>query len=130
MEGIRDALAACEAQIPINPLYKLGAERVGCWPCIKASKSEIRLVSELDPGRIEQIRRIEEDTGNKMFCLERSRAGGVARLMEPKSIDEVVAWSKTKRGGMRLAVVAEPSGCARWGLCEPPRPDDEEGDDT
>jgi 3'-phosphoadenosine 5'-phosphosulfate sulfotransferase (PAPS reductase)/FAD synthetase len=112
-----------EGQIPINPLYRLGAERVGCWPCIKASKREIRLVSEIDPGRIDRIRRIEEATGNRMFCLERSRAGGTPRQMLPKPIDEVVAWSKTKRGGFQLAVVAEPSGCARWGLCEAPATD-------
>ena len=76
--------------LPVNPLYKLGAERVGCWPCIKASKSEIRLVSDIDPVRIDRIRQIEEDTGNKMFCLERSRAGrkGEPREMIPKPIDE------------------------------------------
>lgn len=106
------------AGVPFNPLYHLGAERVGCWPCVKSGKREIRLVSEIDPERIDRIRAIEQDTGNTMFCLEASRAGGAERRMLPTGIDEVVAWSKTKRGGKRLAVVQEPGGCARWGLCE------------
>jgi 3'-phosphoadenosine 5'-phosphosulfate sulfotransferase (PAPS reductase)/FAD synthetase len=109
-------------RLPINPLYKMGAERVGCWPCIKASKAEIRLVSDLDPGRIEEIRALEEETGNRMFCLERSRAGrkNEPRELIPKSIDEVVRWAHTKRGGLHLAVIQDLSGCARWGLCEAP----------
>jgi 3'-phosphoadenosine 5'-phosphosulfate sulfotransferase (PAPS reductase)/FAD synthetase len=113
------------ANVPLNPLYHLGAERVGCWPCIKAGKREIRLVSELDPGRIEKIRQLESATGTTMFCLERSRKripGQPApeRKLLPTPIDEMVAWSKTKRGGLKLAVIAEPSGCARWGICEAP----------
>ena len=119
--------------LPINPLYKLGAERVGCWPCIKASKNEIRMVSDLDPARIDRIRSIEQDTGNLMFCLEKSKKGAAARKkagleaepreMIPKPIDEIVAWAHTKRGGLQLAVINEPSGCARWGLCEAPTKD-------
>ena len=44
-----------------NPLYLLGAERVGCWPCIHARKAEIRLISESDPARIDEIRRLEAE---------------------------------------------------------------------
>jgi hypothetical protein len=37
-------------------------------------------------------------------------------------IDEVVAWSRTERGGRQLPLLAPaPSdGCMRWGLCDPP----------
>lgn len=42
-----------------NPLYLLGASRVGCWPCIFARKSEIRLIADADPERIDRIRRLE-----------------------------------------------------------------------
>lgn len=31
-----------------NPLYLLGASRVGCWPCIFARKKEIELISRVD----------------------------------------------------------------------------------
>lgn len=46
-----------------NPLYLMGASRVGCWPCIYARKAEIRLVAEIDPSRIERLRALEADVG-------------------------------------------------------------------
>ncbi len=115
-----------ENNIPLNPLYKLGAERVGCWPCIKSGKREIRLVSEVDPGRIEDIRKLEEATGTTMFCLEQSTAGGAPRKLLPTPIDEMVKWSKTERGGKKLALFPDPTGCARWGICEPPKRGEDE----
>lgn len=42
-----------------NPLYLKGARRVGCWPCIMSSKSEIRLMADMDPARIDRIRELE-----------------------------------------------------------------------
>jgi len=44
-----------------NPLYLRGAERVGCWPCIYARKSEICMVADTDPSRINQIRQLEAE---------------------------------------------------------------------
>lgn len=43
-----------------NPLYLAGASRVGCWPCIFANKKEIKLIADIDPARIDQIRNLEE----------------------------------------------------------------------
>lgn len=45
-----------------NPLYLNGLSRVGCWPCIYARKEEIRLIAEVDYGRIVRIRQIEART--------------------------------------------------------------------
>lgn len=42
-----------------NPLYLLGATRVGCWPCIHARKHEIALVARHTPERIDLIRERE-----------------------------------------------------------------------
>lgn len=109
--------------VPINPLYKLGANRVGCWPCIKAGKTEIRLVADNDPGRIQTIRELETKTGTTMFCLEEPMVKGKRGKLHPTPIDEMVVWSKTARGGKQLQVIHEPSGCSRWALCE--RPQDE-----
>jgi 3'-phosphoadenosine 5'-phosphosulfate sulfotransferase (PAPS reductase)/FAD synthetase len=44
-----------------NPLYLKGARRVGCWPCIHSRKSEIKLISEIDPARIDRVRRLETE---------------------------------------------------------------------
>lgn len=46
-----------------NPLYLKGALRVGCWPCINARKSEIRLIADTDPERIAKLRELEERVG-------------------------------------------------------------------
>lgn len=45
--------------VPPNPLYLMGATRVGCWPCIHARKAEVRLVAEKDPKRIDRLRQLE-----------------------------------------------------------------------
>jgi len=45
--------------LPPNPLYLRGAERVGCWPCINSRKSEIRMLAEIDPARVAEIADIE-----------------------------------------------------------------------
>lgn len=44
-----------------NPLYLMGASRVGCWPCIYARKAEIRLIAEIDPDRIDRLRVLETE---------------------------------------------------------------------
>lgn len=111
------------AGMPLNPLYHLGAERVGCWPCINAGKTEIELVARLDPMRIDRIREMERVTKNTMFSKEApaaEREPGAARTELPLPIDEAVAWSRTERGGVKLRLFPKPSGCARWGICDAP----------
>lgn len=111
-------------RLVMNPLYAMGASRVGCWPCINANKRELRLVAETDPGRIDRIRRLEAQAqaGSRskptMFTL---RPNGVKHVR--KGIDEVIEWAKSD--------APEPptmfdDGCMRWGMCETAPPD---GDD-
>ena len=38
-----------------NPLYKHGAKRVGCWPCIYGRKDEIALIARLTPDQIDRL---------------------------------------------------------------------------
>jgi 3'-phosphoadenosine 5'-phosphosulfate sulfotransferase (PAPS reductase)/FAD synthetase len=84
-----------------NPLYLMGASRVGCWPCIYARKSEIRLIAEIDPDRIDRIRNLEaEVAGRARERYERDRAKWlVAPDPEP---DEAAAdaherWEQKRR---------------------------------
>lgn len=44
-----------------NPLYLLGCDRVGCFPCIFEKKAGLRVVSLVEPERIADIRQAEED---------------------------------------------------------------------
>lgn len=68
-----------------NPLYLMGASRVGCWPCIHARKEEIRLIAETDPGRINRLRQLEVDVTQRARAryderVERFNHGGVEAL--------------------------------------------------
>lgn len=57
---IKDVLAIHEKYgVPLNPLYGIGAQRVGCWPCIMSRKSEIRIIAQKFPERIAEIREAE-----------------------------------------------------------------------
>lgn len=118
-----------------NPLYLLGARRVGCWPCIYASKAEIRLMAEIDPQRIVEIRELEAEVVDGARRRAEARGESLERppaffqLRQAKDhgkngfvpIDRVVEWSRTSRGGRQMSMwAAEPpdAGCMRWGLCE------------
>jgi 3'-phosphoadenosine 5'-phosphosulfate sulfotransferase (PAPS reductase)/FAD synthetase len=131
-----------------NPIYLRGATRVGCWPCIFARKDEIRTVADTDPGRIDQIRDLETEMGDRMRARAKEKGAecpnpptffqgqgrdsstGARRMVGEErgaqvgvSIDDVVKWSRTLRGGrvedrqIELLPVAD-EGCMRWGLCE------------
>lgn len=40
--------------VKVNPLYQRGHNRVGCYPCVMASKEEILLVATHEPARIDE----------------------------------------------------------------------------
>lgn len=136
--------------LPVNPLYKRGHERVGCYPCINSTKKEIELIADHAPWRIDEIdaleiggsaerarRNIETpgrytiETATFFQKTEHTRKDGKVVLMEngrakkqgvPFPIREAVAWSRTARGGIQFRVIQEDphGGCFRWGMCEPP----------
>lgn len=110
-----------------NPLYDMGASRVGCFPCIHASKKEIALVARIDPMRIDLIRelsrRLNERGQARDTALGRpfvprsmfSYHGGDNKHI-PISIDEAVEWANSKRGEWQPPGAGD--GCMRWGVCE------------
>lgn len=118
-----------------NPLYLEGASRVGCWPCIFSRKAELRRVADTDPARIDLIRSLEQETAAAVAARAAAKGEPVrnppgffqaplrnsagARPCMP--IDQVVAWSRTSRGGKELELFAPgvgDEGCMRWGLCD------------
>jgi 3'-phosphoadenosine 5'-phosphosulfate sulfotransferase (PAPS reductase)/FAD synthetase len=128
-----------------NPLYLKGARRVGCWPCIFSAKKEIRLLAQIDPKRTAEIEALEAEV------QESARARYAARgetfeslgyapptMFMPSSggsnmpFSEVVAWSKTARGGKYLdpKQTDARAGCMRWGLCDVVNTDEEDEDDA
>ena len=119
--------------VDVNPLYKRGHSRVGCYPCIYAGKEEIRLVAEHAPERIDEIRALEEAVTAERVVRNAVTPGRYAhptgtyfqsRVGDgvPMPIDRVVEWSRTTHGGRQLSLLQPPpaGGCFRWGMCEPP----------
>jgi 3'-phosphoadenosine 5'-phosphosulfate sulfotransferase (PAPS reductase)/FAD synthetase len=120
--------------VPVNPLYRHGFGRVGCWPCIFSRKGEIRLLAEHEPTRIDEIEQLERETtelrqrrleerpdryAHATAAFFQGREGG-RRGVYP-GIRTVVEWSQTSHGGRQLQLLPElpREGCYRWGLCEP-----------
>lgn len=108
--------------VEVNPLYRDGHNRVGCYPCIYANKGDIRLVADNSPGRIEEIRQLEAEMSEV-----RGEATTFFQAKNPKlgivDIDRVVAWARTPHGNTKrqLDILPPPNGgCFRWGMCDPP----------
>ena len=122
-----------------NPLYLMGARRVGCWPCVYARKSELKLIAEIDPERVGLVRQLEaevteivrekkgdEFNGKPVTMFKRRTKEGYQGF----PIDDVMAWSKTSHGGRQVEMFSSDSateGCMRWGMCESHVDDDDKG---
>ncbi|WP_306131084.1 phosphoadenosine phosphosulfate reductase family protein [Roseovarius sp. MMSF_3350] len=125
---------------PINPLYMKGMKRVGCFPCINASKNEIEQISRRYPEAIERIATWESivkkasKRGAATFFASKTTPRGAAMARAgikggrndadfPDAF-EVAEWAKTDRTGRHrdwiLEAEREDEGlCAsQYGLCE------------
>ena len=117
-----------DKNMPPNPLYLHGAERVGCFPCIFSRKSEVELLSRLWPERIEEISKMEKELTERRIQKDPSAStkatffGERSAVIGSGDINSVVEWSKTARGGRQLALFnhSAQDGCTRWGMCESP----------
>mgnify|MGYP000854548483 CR=1 FL=1 len=123
--------------LPVNPLYKRGHSRVGCYPCIHAAKEELALVAEYAPERIDEIDAYEQEstaerarrnveTPGRYECETATyfqqeeivlddagqpvllASGRPKRRGVPFPIREAVAWSRTSRGGVQLRLIPDP----------------------
>jgi 3'-phosphoadenosine 5'-phosphosulfate sulfotransferase (PAPS reductase)/FAD synthetase len=126
--------------IPPNPLYAMGARRVGCFPCIMSRKAEIANIAQIAPEQIDRIRREEGDwqsdgffhgffSRDKIPMRFRSRKIRTrdGRVMMVCTIDDVVAWATEKPDGtqqeLRLGELdtraEDRTACqSSWGSCE------------
>jgi len=100
---------------PINQLYSLGFNRVGCAPCINSNKADIANWVRRSPEMIDKIREWEKQVGRTFFTPSAVPGAGL------NFIDDVVEWSKTVHGGKQysLDVLYEREACeSAYGLCE------------
>jgi 3'-phosphoadenosine 5'-phosphosulfate sulfotransferase (PAPS reductase)/FAD synthetase len=121
-----------------NPLYAMGAKRVGCFPCIMSRKAEIANISKVAPEQIDKIRLKEGDFGPRgstffgpykiplRFRSRKVRAKNGKDYMVA-TIDDVVAWATFKPDGIQGELVfgeldtraADRTACqSTWGSCE------------
>lgn len=111
---------------PINHLYSLGFERVGCAPCINSGKDDIRLWADRFPEMIDKIRAWEKEVGLTFFPPKVPglplRASPISGKLEQFNwIDEFVEWGRTDHGGYQfniLKTLERPSCESKFGLCE------------
>lgn len=107
--------------IPKNPLYGLGCERVGCLPCVMSKKKEIARIAEFSPDTIARIRRAEDEsigpTGNrasffmnkvpKRFrtkdCIQKN-----GKKIKVSGIDDVIRWAQTEKGAKQIMAGRDP----------------------
>ena len=117
-----------------NPLYPMGASRVGCWPCIHAKKAELAMISRVTPWVIELLLEWEELVAEAskrgaatFFAADTTPEGarmakaGIKGGIEGKYPDahEVFEWAKTSRGGKQYDLITAIGACAsEYGLCE------------
>lgn len=130
-----------ERGIPDNPLYSMGARRVGCFPCIFSVKGEVRAMARYRPERIDYIETQEQHVGSVNpfgYCNffhantvpERFRRKhiegitlrqGLRREYEIPTIRDVVDWSRTARGGAQYDMELDlppVTACELGGMCE------------
>lgn len=113
--------------VDVNPLYRMGFDRVGCAPCKNSNKAQIELYARHAPERIDLLRELEHFVSETRGPDATAPTTMFSDCGRPMPIDEAVVWSRTSHGGIQLKLLRqEPdSGCFRWGLCDPPSKDGE-----
>jgi 3'-phosphoadenosine 5'-phosphosulfate sulfotransferase (PAPS reductase)/FAD synthetase len=115
-----------------NPLYKQGMGRVGCMPCINATKEELRQIAArfvCHIGRIFTWEQLVSDASKRGFSTffhkgpgENGHCDTPQQIFAKAGIWQTVEWSRTTRGGKQFSLLEqldEPTACSSaYGLCE------------
>lgn len=118
-----------------NPLYRLGMGRVGCMPCIHATKPEIREINRRFPDELERLRQWEIIVSNasKRACSTFMDGRITAKYLgtskdeiatETHGIKTYVDYALTERGGRQMSIINTidltdiPKCSSIYGLCE------------
>lgn len=110
--------------IELNPLYQQGLDRVGCMPCINASKAELAEISRRFPQHIDRIaewERIVADVSKRGASSFFSAPDDGRGDLRGRNITSYVLWAKTLRGGKVPNPEYDqpaPACASSYGLCE------------
>lgn len=109
-----------------NNLYYQGFKRVGCFPCIMCTHGETKNIMERYPERIEEIIKIEEETGQNFFppnyIPKRYHTGvNITEEGEKNSfpyMKDIVKYLNDKAATIDMFQEKEPSCMSLYGICE------------
>ena len=106
-----------ENGLELNPLYKAGFSRVGCFPCVFINKHEIYQLSNRFPDRILELARYEEECKSSFFNADYIPKRAYSGDYPP--ITDVVRYVKGKYDmGTLFDDHAATSCMSYYGLCE------------
>lgn len=124
---------------PCNPLYVIGATRVGCYPCINSRKAELRALAKYRPERIDFIEEKERWVGEvtsagistffkrgtiPLHLNSHTITAKDGRVLTVPTVRDVVNWTQTARGGRQYDMdftdddLPLVSACDIGGMCE------------
>lgn len=111
--------------IPLNPLYSLGFKRVGCFPCIMSSHSDIKALMRYFPDRLKYLNELELSENSSFFKKDaipiKYRTG---KAINKKNIscsftttNDIIQYLALKN--LTQSIFPEESSCMSfYGLCE------------
>lgn len=104
-----------ENGMEVNPLYKMGVTRVGCFPCINCNLMEIHQISMRFPERIDEIYSYENEIGSTFFPYDKVPD----KYCKKPSIKDVVKYADAKYNTGDLFDDYAPTSCmSYYGICE------------
>jgi hypothetical protein len=101
--------------------------RVGCFPCVSCRKSEIEIIADRFPERINLIRDIENATGGTFFppsyipdrFCNRSEINKKGKRVYYATIDAVISYVDKHKGMKDLFNPTGAKGCISvYNICE------------
>lgn len=91
-EQVYEYIEACG--FDVNPLYKKGHTRVGCYPCVMSSLGDMSVLVANDPERIAEIERFEVEANSTFFPPDYIPQWACSKVVEYTDKDGV---KKTKK---------------------------------
>ena len=101
--------------LPMNPLYAQGFSRVGCFPCVNERKAGVARIAKAFPDHIQRLRTWEALISRVNVSWKKAGSFGDICTFFPagtvtgrtrNTIDDVVDWSLTARGGRQYDMLA------------------------
>ena len=107
-------------QLP-NPLYYQGFSRVGCFPCIMATKSEVKLIIQNHPEQWKAIKEAEKDSKGTFFKPD--YIPNYAKFTRDKKGNQIATAEDVEKyltaSSAQIDLFEKPIGCMSvYNLCE------------